>query len=88
MSTKPPEDRIAELELELAAAQRTIDVLIARLERTGTTPPTQAELFDQAVRLGHVLEERTEFGPMRPYRVDRYERAATSNLREHAPAKP
>jgi signal transduction histidine kinase len=56
---KPPEDRIAELELELAAAQRTIDVLIARLERTGTTPPTQAELFDQAVRLGHVLEERT-----------------------------
>jgi signal transduction histidine kinase len=33
--------------------------LIARLERTGTTPPTQAELFDAAVRLGHVLEERT-----------------------------
>lgn len=56
---KSPEDRIAELELELAAAQRTIDVLIARLERAGTTPPTQAELFDQAVRLGHVLEERT-----------------------------
>src|SRR5215467_4089397 len=54
-----PEDRTAELELELAAAQRTIEVLIARLERAGTTPPTQAELFDAAVRLGHVLEERT-----------------------------
>ncbi len=50
---------IAELEGELAAAQRTIDVLIARLERTGTASPTQNELFDAAVRLGHVLEERT-----------------------------
>lgn len=52
-------ERIAQLEAELAAAQRTIDVLIARLERTGTASPTQAELFDAAVRLGHVLEERT-----------------------------
>jgi signal transduction histidine kinase len=52
-------ERIAELELELAAAQRTIEVLIARLERGSTTPPAQAELFDAAVRLGHVLEERT-----------------------------
>ncbi|MEO8698649.1 MAG: HAMP domain-containing sensor histidine kinase [Kofleriaceae bacterium] len=51
--------RIAELEAELNAAQRTIDVLIARLERAGTTSPTQNELFDAAVRLGHVLEERT-----------------------------
>ena len=54
-----PEERITELEGELAAAQRTVDVLIARLERAGTTPPSQAELFDAAVRLGHVLEERT-----------------------------
>ena len=53
------EDRIAQLEAELTAAQRTIDVLIARLERTGTATPTQAELFDAAVHLGHVLEERT-----------------------------
>ena len=53
------DERIAELEAELEASQRTIDVLIGRLERTGTTPPTQAELFDAAVRLGHVLEERT-----------------------------
>ncbi|HSN25464.1 MAG TPA: HAMP domain-containing sensor histidine kinase [Kofleriaceae bacterium] len=56
---KTPDERIAELEMELAAAQRTVDVLIARLERAGTAPPPQAELFDAAVRLGHVLEERT-----------------------------
>lgn len=54
------EDRISELEAELAAAQRTIDVLIARLERTSSGVPTQAELFDAAARLGHVLEERTQ----------------------------
>jgi len=53
------QERITELEDELAAAQRTIDVLIARLERSGTTTPTQTELFDAAVRLGNVLEERT-----------------------------
>lgn len=51
--------RIDELESDLAAAHRTIDVLIARLERVGTTPPIQAELFDAAVRLGNVLDERT-----------------------------
>jgi signal transduction histidine kinase len=55
----PRDERIADLESELAAAQRTIDVLIARLERAGTASPTQAELFDAAVRLGNVLEERT-----------------------------
>src|SRR5262249_36561697 len=54
------EERVNELEAEVAAAQRTIDVLIARLERSGTTPPTQAELFDAAVRLGNVLEQRTK----------------------------
>jgi signal transduction histidine kinase len=52
-------EKIPELEAELSAAQRTIDVLIARLERVGTASPPQAELFDAAVRLGHVLEERT-----------------------------
>jgi signal transduction histidine kinase len=60
--TKPPvssEDRIAQLEDELGAAQRTINVLIARVERAGTSTPPQAELFDAAVRLGNVLEERT-----------------------------
>jgi len=48
-----------ELEDELAAAQRTIDVLIARLERAGTAPTTQTELFDAAFQLGNALEERT-----------------------------
>jgi signal transduction histidine kinase len=52
-------ERITELEDELAAARRTIEVLIERLERSGTTTPTQTELFDAAVRLGNVLEERT-----------------------------
>lgn len=51
--------RIAELEAELLAAQRTIDVLVARLERAGTATPSQAELFDAAIRLGSVLEERS-----------------------------
>jgi hypothetical protein len=53
------EERITELQDELAAARRTIDVLIARLERAGTAPPGQTDLFDAAVRLGNVLEERT-----------------------------
>lgn len=55
----PQDPRVSELEDELSAAQRTIDVLVARLERAGTASPTQAELFDAAVRLGNVLEERT-----------------------------
>jgi signal transduction histidine kinase len=59
MTATPQSERITELEDELAAAQRTIDVLIAQLERSGTTPPAQTELFDAAVRLGNVLEERT-----------------------------
>src|ERR1700733_1039882 len=56
---KSTDERIAELEAEVAASQRTIDVLIARLERPGSAPPSQAELFDVVVRLGNVLEERT-----------------------------
>src|SRR6476646_5869220 len=59
MSGDVDDPRITELEGELAAAKRTIDVLIARLERTGTMPPTQSEMFDSAVRMGNVLEERT-----------------------------
>jgi signal transduction histidine kinase len=61
-ASAPPivdDERLAELESELAAAQRTIDVLIARLERGAATGQTQVELFDAAARLGHVLEERT-----------------------------
>ena len=54
---KPDQERITELEDELSAAQRTNDVLIVRLERTGDS--TQAELFDAAARLGSALEVRT-----------------------------
>ncbi len=53
------EERVTELEDELAAARRTIDVLIVRLERANSTAPTPVELFDTAARLGNVLEERT-----------------------------
>ncbi|MBC7974345.1 MAG: hypothetical protein H7138_05115 [Myxococcales bacterium] len=59
VTTQASNERLTELEDELAAARRTIDVLIERLERSGTTTPTQPELFDAAVRLGNVLEERT-----------------------------
>ncbi|MGE0868934.1 MAG: ATP-binding protein [Kofleriaceae bacterium] len=55
---KSTEARITELEDELAAAQRTIDALIARLERTGAGGG-QAELFDAAARFAGVLEQRT-----------------------------
>ena len=55
---KPDRERITELEDELSAAQRTIDVLIARLERSAADS-TQAELFDAAARLGTSLEVRT-----------------------------
>ncbi len=57
MADKP--DRLAELEDEIAAAHRTIEVLIARLERTSPVHTTQSDLFDSAVRLGNMLEQRT-----------------------------
>jgi signal transduction histidine kinase len=53
-----PEMRITELEDELAAAQRTIDALIARLERTASAP-SQSEMFDAAARFASILEQRT-----------------------------
>ena len=52
------EDRTALLEIELRAARRTIDVLIARTERR-TTEPTQAELFEVAARMEQQIERRT-----------------------------
>ncbi|CAN5627407.1 hypothetical protein BH11MYX1_BH11MYX1_16060 [soil metagenome] len=58
MVDKKP-DRIAELDDELAAAHRTIEVLIARIERSSSTPTTQGDSFDSAVRLGNLLEQRT-----------------------------
>jgi signal transduction histidine kinase len=48
----------AELEMELKAARRTIDVLIARAERR-TREPSQAELFEAAARMEQLVELRT-----------------------------
>ncbi len=48
----------AELEIELRAARRTIDVLVARAERRSETP-SQAELFEAAARMEHLVEIRT-----------------------------
>lgn len=52
-------ERIAELELELAAARRTIDVLIDKAERRDAAASTQAELFAAAARMEQLIEERT-----------------------------
>ena len=46
------------LEMELRAARRTIDVLIARAERR-TKEPSQAELFEAAARMEQLIELRT-----------------------------
>ncbi|HVV83173.1 MAG TPA: HAMP domain-containing sensor histidine kinase [Kofleriaceae bacterium] len=50
--------RITELELELRAARRTIDVLISRAERRAREP-SQAELFEAAARMEQLIELRT-----------------------------
>jgi signal transduction histidine kinase len=52
-------ERVAELEVELAAARRTIDVLIAKAERRDAAANTQAELFAAAARMEQLIEERT-----------------------------
>lgn len=54
----PPPD-LAELELELAAARRTIDVLLDKAERRDAAASTQAELFAAAARMEQLIEERT-----------------------------
>jgi signal transduction histidine kinase len=48
----------AELEIELRAARRTIDVLIAKSERRSHAP-SQAELFEAAARMEQLVELRT-----------------------------
>lgn len=53
-----PSDPVVRLELELRAARRTIEVLIARSERKAAVP-TQAELFEVAARMEQQIEERT-----------------------------
>lgn len=52
-------ERVAELEVELAAAQRTIDVLIDKAERRDREVTTQAELFEAAARMEQLIDQRT-----------------------------
>lgn len=52
-------DPVARLELELRAARRTIEVLIARSERRAAPVPSQAELFEVAARMEQQIDERT-----------------------------
>ncbi len=54
-----PAERIVELELELAASRRTIDVLLDKAERRDHTASTQSELFAAAARMEQLIEERT-----------------------------
>lgn len=54
----PNTERVAELEVELAAARRTIDVLLDKAERRDQAT-TQAELFAAAARMEQLIEERT-----------------------------
>jgi len=53
-----PSERIAELEAELAAAHRTIDVLIDKVE-VRFTEPSQAGLFEVAARMEQLVAQRT-----------------------------
>src|SRR5689334_12301288 len=53
-----PAERIAELEAERAAAHRTIDVLIDKVEAR-TAEQTQAGLFEVAARMEQLVEQRT-----------------------------
>jgi signal transduction histidine kinase len=51
-------ERVAELEAELAAAQRTIDVLLDKVE-SRSSEPSQASLFELAARMEQLAEQRT-----------------------------
>ncbi|MEZ4361876.1 MAG: HAMP domain-containing sensor histidine kinase [Kofleriaceae bacterium] len=52
------ERRVAELELEVTASRRTIDVLVDRIERGTTDGATHPELFDAAIRMSQLVEEQ------------------------------
>ncbi|HVK74409.1 MAG TPA: HAMP domain-containing sensor histidine kinase [Kofleriaceae bacterium] len=70
--------QVAKLELELKAAQRTIDVLIARTERR-TSEPSQAELFEVAARMEQQIDSRTQELEQKQAELE----AVTANL-DHA----
>ncbi len=52
------EKKVAELELEVNAAKRTIDVLIDRIERGSTEGASHPELFEAAIRMSQLVEEQ------------------------------
>jgi signal transduction histidine kinase len=52
-------ERVAEVELELVAGSRTIDVLIDKAERRQHAASTQPELFEAAARMEQLIEDRT-----------------------------
>jgi len=56
---RDPAERVAELEAELAAAQRTIDVLLDTAERRPPAVASQVALFEAAARMEQLVEART-----------------------------
>lgn len=52
------EQKVVELELEVSAAKRTIDVLIDRIERGTTEGSTHPELFEAAIRMSQMVEDQ------------------------------
>jgi signal transduction histidine kinase len=56
---RPGAERIAELEAELAAAHRTIDVLLDKAEQRPRDVTSQSALFEEAARMEQLVEART-----------------------------
>ena len=55
----PEADRVAELEAELAAAHRTIDVLLDKAEQRPRDATSQSALFEEAARMEQLVEAKT-----------------------------
>jgi signal transduction histidine kinase len=55
---KSLEKKVGELEVEVQAAKRTIDVLIDRIERGTTDGTSHPELFEAAIRMSQLVEEQ------------------------------
>jgi signal transduction histidine kinase len=53
-------ERIAELEADLAAAQRTISALLDKAERSSVDDAAHAQVFEAAARMEHLIQERTQ----------------------------
>ena len=55
-----PHERIAELEADLAAAQRTVSALLDKAERSSMDDTAHAQVFEAAARMEHLIQERTQ----------------------------